>query len=135
MGEDRPVIRKVVVHIANEQPLLADLYGLPQSSDAGLLCTNLRAMDGKRPVFIDRIEDTFFFPYRAIRFLEIPTEALERHQAEVGSDVPGVHVAAPDSVDDDVPETSLPVIAIGAGVDADAGEEIDEDFLKRIRDI
>jgi hypothetical protein len=129
------VIRKVVVHIANEQPLLVDLYDLPQASDAGLLCTNLRAMDGKRPVFIDRIEDTFFFPYRSIRFLEIPAEALERHRAEAGHGAPGVNVPAPYLADEDLPEAAQPVIEIGAGGDADAGDEIDEDFLRRIRDM
>ena len=57
------MIRNAVIHISNEQPLTADLFGLPTASDAGLLCTNLRMMDGKRPVFIDNIAATFFFPY------------------------------------------------------------------------
>ena len=129
------MIRKVVVHISNEQPLLADLYDLPKASDAGLLCTNLRLMDGKRPVFVDKIEDTFFFPYRAIRFLEIPTGALERHRAAAGRDPSGAHVSAAEPGDDDFLETAPPVIEIGAGGETDLGDEIDEDFLKRIRDI
>jgi hypothetical protein len=142
------VIRNVVVHIINEQPLLADLYDVPSASDAGLLCTNLRSMDGKRPVFIDRIENTFFFPYRAIRFLEITSGALERHRAESGAGAPAVS-AAPDSAAPGVPVGAAPeegqpgstlpaVIEVGAGdqgQDLDLGEEIDEDFLRRIRDI
>ncbi|HEY4754165.1 MAG TPA: hypothetical protein VIH37_12830, partial [Candidatus Limnocylindrales bacterium] len=82
------MIRNVVVHISNEQPLLADLFDLPASTDAGLLCTNLRSMDGKRPVFVDTIESTFFFPYHVIRFLEVPTGALERHAAQGGRPLP-----------------------------------------------
>ena len=60
---------------AAEQPLIADLFDLPSADDVGLLCTNLRMMDGKRPIFIDQIEATFFFPYHVIRFVEIPKGA------------------------------------------------------------
>ena len=65
------VIKNAVIHLLNEQPLLADLYEMPKALDQGLLCTNLRMMDGKRPVFVDRIESIFFFPYLHVRFLEI----------------------------------------------------------------
>jgi hypothetical protein len=128
------VIRNVVVHVSNEQPLLADLYDLPAATDAGLLCVNLRAMDGKRPVFVDQIENTFFFPYHVIRFLEIPTGAFERHRAETGrGHAPAVGGDA--SLDE---ETMLPaVIEAGSGEPPadDMGEEIDEDFLRRIREV
>ena len=137
------MIRNVVVHIANEQPLLADLFDLPAASDAGLLCTNLRAVDGKRPVFIDRIESTFFFPYRAIRFLEIPAGALERHRDEDGRAVSAGPVPADAPAGAERFETRLPaVIAASAGDEADPGDddaelgdEIDDDFLRRIREV
>ena len=137
------MIRNVVVHISNEQPMLVDIYSLPTAADAGLLCTNMRLMDGKRPVFIDAIENTFFFPYRAIRFLEIPVAALSRHQAEGGRGAPGAAASeGPNASGESLPgdlETSVP-IAIEAPADEsaddlDLGEEIDEDFLRRIRDI
>jgi hypothetical protein len=130
------VIRNVVVHISNEQPLLADLFDLPASSDAGLLCTNLRSMDGKRPVFIDRIESTFYFPYRAIRFLEIPVAALERHRADGGQAAPAgmVHPEAPDEPAEAEPQLPA-VLELGSGDEVDLGDEIDEDFLRRVRDI
>ncbi len=130
------MIRNVVVHIANEQPLIADLFGLPTASDAGLLCTNLRAVDGKRPVFIDRIESTFFFPYRAIRFLEIPVGAVERHRADGGQAAParGIPPEAPDKPAE--AETVLPAVLVpDPGDEGDLGDEIDEDFLRRVRDI
>jgi hypothetical protein len=137
------VIRNAVIHAANEQPLLADLYGVPSASDAGLVCTNLRMMDGKRPIFIDSSAATFFFPYHVIRFLEIPPEALARHAAE-GGDMPGAALAAaaaasplPGDLD------SLLPVALGAPAEAPAEEEldldldidIDEGFLQRVRDI
>ena len=132
------MIRNVVVHVSNEQPLLADLFDVPGPTDVGLLCTNMRLMDGKRPVFIDSVESTFYFPYRAIRFLEIPVGAIDRHRAEggraAGSGRVGAHAATVPTGE----ETSLPaVIEVPAGDEGtgfDMGDEIDEDFLRRIRD-
>ena len=132
------MIRNVVVHISNEQPLLTDLYDVPAATDAGLLCTNLRSMDGKRPIFIDQSENSFFFPYHVIRFLEIPSGALERHAADGGRGGAGgrAKVAAEGS-GPGVPESNLPAVIEppSAGEPGfDVGDEIDEDFLQRIRD-
>ncbi|MFL5756111.1 MAG: hypothetical protein ACJ77N_07395 [Chloroflexota bacterium] len=109
------VIRNAVIHILNEQPLLADIPALPASTDAGLVCTNLRMLDGRRPVFIDRTESTFFFPYRHIRFIEMPSVSLA--QLSPGEPVP----VAPEAEAE--PE-----------VDLDFDLELDEDFLRRVRE-
>ncbi|MEO5885983.1 MAG: hypothetical protein ABIQ58_10755 [Candidatus Limnocylindrales bacterium] len=113
------MIRNAILHIMNEQPMLADLYDLPASSDIGLRCTNLRTMNGKRPIFIEGSESVFFFPYLHIRFVEILPAAL------VGTDLAppapvGVTVGAPG--DDAI-------------LDDDGDLEIDEDFLRRIREV
>ena len=141
------MIRNAVIHAANEQPLLAELYGVPAAADAGLLCTNVRMMDGKRPIFIDSSAATFFFPYHVIRFLEIPPESMARHAAE-GGDLPGTAqavaaaaAAAAAGIPND-PESLLPV-AVGGPAEAPAEDEldldieldIDEGFLQRVRDI
>ena len=107
------MIKNVVVHILNEQPLLADLYELPTAGDQGLLCTNLRTMDGKKPIFIDRLDAIFFFPYLHIRFLEIPpsTDGL----AVVETAAEEVEPVAPAEPEEDL--------------------ELDEDFLRRIREV
>jgi len=134
------MIRNAVLHIANEQPLLADMFGVPAATDAGLLCTNLRMMDGKRPVFIDDIGATFFFPYRVIRFVEIPPGAMARHVAE-GGDAPAS--AARADLASIVPGTRLPVpVGDPAGLDdpepaadIEVDLDIDEGFLQRVRDI
>jgi hypothetical protein len=129
------VIRNVVVHISNEQPLLTDLFDVPSSADSGLLCTNLRSMDGKRPVFIDNVENTFFFPYHVIRFLEIPVGAIDRHAADPDRGAPLAR-ATTDTRTGFEPGSRLPAV-----IEAESGEqeadlgEIDEDFLRRIRDI
>jgi len=135
------VIRNVAIHLANEQPLVADLYTVPSAADSGLLCTNLRMVDGKRPVFIDAITSTFFFPYHLVRFLEIPPGELAKHQASGGA---APEVAGRESLDLPVdPEERLPVVVGGPddGAGADDLEnleielDIDEDFLQRVRDI
>jgi hypothetical protein len=132
------VIRNVHIHVTNEQPLLADLYDIPTAADAGLLCTNVRMMDGKRPVFIDRIDASFFFPYHVIRFIEIPVGALDAHDpAPVAR--PEANASKGRTPVEDLPEMRLPV-PVGPRTNGtnpgDEGDlEIDEDFLRRVRDI
>ena len=109
----RATIRNAVIHIANEQPLLADLYALPTPTDVGLLCTNLRTLGGKRPVFADHVESTFFFPYSFIRFVEIHPGS----DAATAAEPAAAEEPAPPSVADD------------------EELEIDEDFLRRIREV
>ncbi len=111
------MIRNTVLHIANEQPLLADLYDMPTTGDVSLVCTNVRMLDGKKPVFIDRSDSVFVFPYVTIRFIEI-LAAAAAGLPELGSGN-GVEVAAP-PVEELEPEPEL---------------ELDEDFLRRIRDV
>ena len=135
------MIRNVAIHLANEQPLVADLYSVPSPADSGLLCTNLRMVDGKRPVFIDAITSTFFFPYHLVRFLEIPPGELAQHQASGGS-APEVAARQPFDLAAGA-EERLPVVV--GGPDDGAGDDdldgleieldIDEDFLQRVRDI
>lgn len=85
------MIRDVVLHLANEQPLKADLLAMPGPGDAGFTCTNLRTMDGRRPVYIDRSESTFFFPFVHLRFLEIPQVAATVPALPAGTESPGAH--------------------------------------------
>jgi hypothetical protein len=106
------MIRNAIIHVQNEQPLLADLYEMPSALDQGLLCTNLRMLDGKRPVFIEKSDSAFFFPYLHIRFVEIM--AGSSGLAEIGEPVPAAEKE--ELVDD-------------------ADLELDEDFLRRIREV
>jgi hypothetical protein len=106
------VIRGAIVHLLNEQPVIVDLLEMPATADAGLLCTNIRTLDGKKPIFVDFADSLFFFPYLNVRFLEIPRANAEGSSAGEAATEP-VAVAAP-ADDEDL--------------------EIDEDFLRRIRD-
>ena len=109
------MIRNVVIHISNEQPLLADLYDTPAPADVSLVCTNVRMLDGKRPIFIDRTDSVFVFPYLHIRFLEIPSAGLAPTDA----------VEEPMALPEPEPEPAEPEVEL----------ELDEDFLRRIRDV
>ena len=140
------MIRNVCIHVENEQPLLCDLFDLPTQADAGLVCTNVRMLDGKRPVFIDQTGSTFFFPYHIIRFLEIPEHEMAKHHAAPrrpsGSRVEPAAIQDDDAISNLAAEElrddeSLLPVAVGAPepADDDLELEIDEGFLQRIRDI
>jgi hypothetical protein len=106
----RTVIR-AILHLLNDQPLIAELLHEPTPSDAAVVCTNLRTIDGKKPVYIDFSDSTFIFPMASVRFVEVPTGVGEADRARAVA-----AAAAADSADD-------------------AEElEIDEDFLRRVRE-
>ena len=117
------MIRNAVLHLHNEQPLQADLYALPSPTDVTIVCTNLRTSDGKKPVFIDHAKSTFVFPYIHVRFLEIPPGAVtaetEEQIAEGAMVIAGWEPPTPDIVNGSADDT----------------DDIDEDFLKRVRDV
>jgi hypothetical protein len=108
------VIRNVVIHITNEQPLLADLFELPTPTDVSLVCTNVRMLDGKKPIFIDHSKSTFVFPYLNVRFIEM----LPGSTAGLTDQAPGEEDG----------------VAVESEVETEAELELDEDFLRRIRE-
>jgi len=125
------VIRNAVLHLANEQPLLADLFELPRSSDTGLVCTNLRTTAGARPIFVDKSESIFFFPYGFVRFVEVPPGAA------------GPPALGPGTASDESASTSGDSASAAGESGPDPAEkgpapaadhEIDEDFLRRVRE-
>lgn len=119
------MIRDAVLHVNNEQPLLADLFEAPMPGDVGLRCTNLRMMNGKRPVFVDDSSSIFFFPYLHIRFVEIPPAAMSSGDPSLAVAVDTAQ--APAFRNDD--RAAAPA---EPGLDEDL--EIDEDFLRRVRE-
>lgn len=116
------MIRNACIHLNGEQPLLADLFELPVATDVVLRCTNLRSMNGKRPVFADDSASVFFFPYLNIRFVEIPPSALEDGD-------PGMRPGAGAEI-----QLGDGLTEAGSGADLDVELEIDEDFLRRVRE-
>ena len=112
------MIHNAVIHINNEQPLLCDLFDMPAAGDVSLVCTNLRTMNGKRPIFADDSSSTFVFPYAILRFIEIP----------------GAREGLPALGDGRDSATGEGIGSDEAAADDDLEIEIDEDFLRRIRE-
>ena len=104
------MIRGVVVHMTGEQPFLADLEALPTAADSCLVCTNVRTSAGTKPTYIDSSESRFLFPLIHVRFVEISRAA----SGEAGP-------------------AQLPQ-GVTAEADGDEDLEVDEEFLRRIRD-
>jgi hypothetical protein len=114
----RIVIRNAVIHITNEQPLMVDLFDMPTAADVGLICTNVRGLDGKKPIFVDHSNSIFVFPYDTIRFLEILAGAATGYETAPDE---SLVAGSPDGAAD--------------GADAEADLELDEEFLRKIRDV
>lgn len=136
------MIRDVVLHLNGELPMRADIESLPTAADAGLLCTNLRTLEGRQPVSVQSLDSVFLIPYSVIRFIEIPRAAT--HAAGLAADLPSPAVelpaeAAAASGSDRVLVTPAPV-AGGSHLDGrpadDAVERLEPDaeLLRRIRE-
>jgi len=95
---------RAVIHPLSDQPLIVDIEAMPGPGDVSLVCLNVRTLDNKRPKFIDRRDSTFIFPLNSIRFVEIYSEA------DGGALEEGKAEAEPEEL------------------------EIDEDFLRRVRE-
>lgn len=128
------MIADAVLHIQNEQPLLVDLLERPSPGDAILVCTNLRSLSGKKPIWADDTDSVFYFPFTLIRFIEIHPGSEET--LELGS---GEEPAQPR------PAASRPARPASSGrrppkgaparVEPEQELEIDEDLLRRVRDV
>jgi hypothetical protein len=94
--------------MVSDQPLAVDLLEMPKPSDIAIVCTNVRTIDGKRPVMIDFTNSTFVFPMAMIRFVEVPQASAEQER-----------VAGLQALAEPVEPEEL---------------EIDEDFLRRVRE-
>lgn len=139
------MIRNAVLHLLNEQPLRADLLRMPEPADSGLLCTNLRTLNGKRPVFVDDSGSTFFFPYRQMRFIEIPGGAPLPELAAptpAAATAAGPTEAAPATATAPAtaaaPATEPPAVSPAGSTEGPPVEsdlELDEDLLRRVREI
>jgi len=77
------------------------------------VCTNVRTLTGKRPVWADHIDSIFYFPWNTIRFLEIPPDRSPPPPPPRGDSSTAIAVLPEDESD----------------------EEIDEAFLRRVRDV
>ena len=76
------MIKSVIVHLANELPILVDLLEVPSATDQSVRCTNVRTVDGKRPSFVGDPKATFVFPWHLIRLIEMPAAPTAEQTAD-----------------------------------------------------
>lgn len=133
------MIRNVILHLHNEMPMKADMESLPTAADAGLLCTNLRSLEGKKPLSTEFLDSVFLIPYNIIRFIEIPRESI--HEAGLDADLPKRHMelpasAGPGNAEEHVIITPPPTQEEREAASDEGIEHLepDEELLRRIRD-
>jgi hypothetical protein len=71
----------VIVHVMNQDPVVAEIDEIPDPSSAFILCTNPRARDGKPVVYIEREATRVIFPWHRVSFVE--TMPSEEDQVQV----------------------------------------------------
>ena len=74
---DGGMIRNVILHLQGELPMKADIESLPTAADVGLLCTNLRTTEGRKPISTEFLDSVYLIPFTVVRFIEIPRESIE----------------------------------------------------------
>ncbi len=131
------MIRNVILHLHSELPMKADIESLPTAADAGLLCTNLRTIEGRKPVSTEFLDSVFFMPYNTIRFIEIPRASI--HSAGLDKDLPqpaALPAEAGAEAGAHIIVTPPPTTAPAPAEEDDGLEhaEPDAELLRRIRD-
>ena len=61
----------LLIHVANEDAILADIEELPSATDQAIFCTNIRRRDGKDVHYADAQAVSFMIPWHRINFLEV----------------------------------------------------------------
>jgi len=69
---------EVIVHLLNEDPILADMEELPDPAHQSIYVTNPRRRDGRRVHYVTEGATGFIFPMTRITFIEI----METEKAE-----------------------------------------------------
>ena len=130
------MISDAVLHIQNEQPLLVDLLERPSPGDQVLICTNLRSLSGKKPIWADETDSVFYFPYAIIRFIEIHPGSEETLELGSGDEETEAR-PAPSRPARPAPSAAprRPARPAPGRREPEPELEIDEDFLRRVRDV
>ena len=67
----------VIVHVMNEDPILAELEELPSPTDQSITLTNARRRDNKPLHYVTQEAISVIFPWHRISFVEVmPTEEV-----------------------------------------------------------
>lgn len=72
--------RTVIIHMMNEDPLVAEMDELPGPNATTIAVTSPRMLDGKGAQFITPGAITFYFPLHRISFIEVMSGEEERRE-------------------------------------------------------
>lgn len=61
----------ILIHVANEEAILAEVEELPSPSDQAIYCTNPRKRDGKDLHYVLPEVTTIIVPWWRINFIEV----------------------------------------------------------------
>lgn len=68
----------VLIHLANEDPILAEMDEMPDPQDQIIIISNPRLRDGKDLHYVLPEVQTLIFPWNRVTFIEVmPTEEEE----------------------------------------------------------
>ncbi len=67
----------IILHIANEEPILGEIEKLPDPSDQVILVSNPRRRDGKDLHYLEDEVTSMIIPWHRINFIEIMPSAAE----------------------------------------------------------
>jgi len=61
----------VIIHVANEDPILGEIDALPSSMDTNIIVKNPRRRDGKDLHYIEMNVTTVLWPLHRVNFIEV----------------------------------------------------------------
>ena len=62
---------EVIIHLHNEDPIVAEIETMPGPADQSIVITNPRRRDGRTLHYVTEGAAAFIFPWTRISFLEI----------------------------------------------------------------
>jgi hypothetical protein len=69
--------RTVIIHLLNQDPVVADIEGLPHENSAFIMFTNPRLRDEKNVGWATPGARAFIFPWSRVNFIEVMTSEEE----------------------------------------------------------
>ncbi|MCL7453675.1 MAG: hypothetical protein M8467_11585 [Anaerolineae bacterium] len=73
---------EVIIHLHNEDPILADIETLPDPTHHSLVITNPRRLDGRRVHYFTEGATSFIFPWTRITFIEVIQSGADEEVVE-----------------------------------------------------
>lgn len=73
----------LIVHLMNEDPLLAETERLPEPGDVSMALSSPRRRDGRRPHYLTQGVNEIIVPMHRISFIEVITEEKEKEEEVV----------------------------------------------------